>query len=100
MLITGGSDGAINRWNMRRPYDAPETLADMGNCIMSAKFSANMEHLVVGDAGGHALVLNPRGVDGPNDEDADLPEHPVFGAKNALRNIRRFKMSHATGKQA
>jgi hypothetical protein len=97
ILITGASDGAINRWNMRKPAEPPEVLAEMANCVMSAKFSPNWEHLLVGDAGGHALLLNPRGVDGKDDEEADLPDHPIFGARNALRNIRQFKTTHSSG---
>ncbi|KAJ5105120.1 hypothetical protein NUU61_002467 [Penicillium alfredii] len=62
-LYTGSSDGALNRWDIRRAPDdvLVEHTASFEDGIMCGAFSEDQSHLLVGDSGGgiHVLATGP-----------------------------------------
>lgn len=59
-FYTGGSDGVIKQWDIRRATE--DTLiantAELQDAVMSAAFSPDYAHLLVGDNGGGVQVLS------------------------------------------
>lgn len=73
-LYTGGSDGIIKIWDVKRGDPFIRDLGSVDSQIMSAAFSPGQDMLLVGDSEGVATLFSVRG-----DENQEPGEFQIVG---------------------